>query len=236
MRIALDEPRATAGNRDFILHYRLQGNAIVTGLTRFSAGGENYFLLVGRRCRSASPATLPARDYVFILDVSGSMAGFLLDTARTLIERLLATLSPQDSFNILFFAGGSTTLAPQSLPATAENLGRARAMLAGMAGGGGTELLPALQQALAMPLAEGTSRSLVLITDGYVSAEGAAFKLIDANLGNANLFAFGIGTSVNRYLVEGLARVGHAESFVVTDAGAAAREAERLAPTSPHRC
>lgn len=228
VRIGLDEPRATAGNRDFILHYRLQGNAIVSGLTRFSTGGENYFLLQAEPPQRIVPATLPARDYLFIVDVSGSMAGFPLDTARTLIERLLATLTPEDSFNILFFAGGSTTLAPQSLPATPENLARARAMLAGMAGGGGTELLPALQQALAMPLAADSSRSLVLITDGYVSAEGPVFKLIDDNLGNANLFAFGIGSSVNRYLIEGLARVGRAESFVVTDAGAAAREAERF--------
>jgi Ca-activated chloride channel family protein len=226
--IGLDEPRITAGNRDFILHYRLQDNAIVSGLTRFSAGGENYFMLQAEPPQRVVPAVLPARDYVFILDVSGSMAGFPLDTARTLIERLLASLQPQDSFNILFFAGDSATLAPQSLRATPANLARAREMLARISGGGGTELLPALQQALAMPLAEGTSRSLVLITDGYVSAEGNAFKLVDDNLGKANLYAFGIGSSVNRFLIEGLAKVGHAESFVVTDAAAAAREAERF--------
>jgi Ca-activated chloride channel family protein len=52
---------------------------------------------------------------VFILDVSGSMDGFPLDTARTLIGKLLASLQPRDRFNILFFAGGSSVLAPQSL-------------------------------------------------------------------------------------------------------------------------
>jgi len=226
--VSLDEPKQTAGNRDFILRYRLAGNAIVSGLTRFSAGGENYFMLQAEPPQRTSAAEMPPREYLFILDVSGSMSGFPLDTARSLIGHLLATLRPADSFNILFFAGGSTTLAPQALPATAENLARAQQMLQQASGGGGTELLPALQQAFAMPVAEGTSRSLVLITDGYVDVEASAFKLVDDNLGRNNLYAFGIGSSVNRFLIEGLAKVGRAESFVVTNEEDAAREAERF--------
>jgi Ca-activated chloride channel family protein len=79
-----------------------------------------------------------------------------------------------------------------------------------------------------MPVADGTSRSLVLITDGYVDVEASAFKLVDDNLGRNNLYAFGIGSSVNRFLIEGLAKVGRAESFVVTNEEDAAREAERF--------
>ncbi|MBS0389478.1 MAG: trypsin, partial [Proteobacteria bacterium] len=111
--ISLDEPRQSAGNRDFILRYRLADDAIVSGLTRFSAGGENYFMLQAEPPQRPGTAEIPAREYLFILDVSGSMSGFPLDTARSLIGRLLAGLRPRDSFNILFFAGGSTTLAPQ---------------------------------------------------------------------------------------------------------------------------
>ncbi|HVN99469.1 MAG TPA: VIT domain-containing protein [Steroidobacteraceae bacterium] len=226
--ISLDEPRQSAGNRDFILRYRLAGNAIASGLTRFSAGGENYFMLQAEPPQRVSTTEIPAREYLFILDVSGSMSGFPLDTARALVDRLLAGLRPIDRFNILFFAGGSSTLAPQPLPATPENLARAQQMLQQAQGGGGTELLPALQQALSMPVAEGSSRSLVLVTDGYVDVEASAFKLVDEKLGGSNLYAFGIGSSVNRFLIEGLAKVGHAESFVVTNEADAAREAERF--------
>jgi len=226
--VGLDESKQTAGNRDFILHYRLQGDAIVTGLTRFWAGGENYFMLQAQPPQRVSGIDLPPREYVFILDVSGSMKGFPLDTARDLIGKLLAGLRPQDRFNILFFAGGSSVLSPESLAATPENFMRAGEMLKKLEGGGGTELLPALQQALAMTAPEGTSRSLVLITDGYISAEDTAFKLIDDNLGKDNLYTFGIGSSVNRFLLEGLAKVGHAEAFVVTSSADAARESERF--------
>jgi Ca-activated chloride channel family protein len=226
--VNLNESLQTAGNRDYVLHYRLQDNAIVSGITRFSSGADNYFMLQAQPPKRVSRAELPARDYVFIVDISGSMDGFPLNTAKVLIEKLLAGLQNKDSFNILFFAGGSQVLAPKSLPATPENTALALQMLGSMSGGGGTELLPALRQALSMPVAEGTSRSMVVITDGYITAEGAAFRIVDENLGNSNLFAFGIGSSVNRFLIEGLAKVGRAEAFVVSSETDAAREAERF--------
>jgi hypothetical protein len=63
----------------------------------------------------------------------------------------------------------------------------------------------------------GTARTVVVATDGYVSVEPEAFDLIRSNLGQANVFAFGIGSSVNRFLIEGMARAGAGEPFVVTD-------------------
>ncbi len=226
--VRLNEPRETAGNRDYVLRFRLQDNAIVSGITRFSAGNDNYFMLLAEPPKRVARADLPPRDYVFILDISGSMVGFPLDTGKSLIDKLLAGLNSSDSFNILFFAGGSQTLSPVSLPATPENIALAHEMLTHMSGGGGTELLPALQQALAMPVSARTSRSLVVITDGYITAEGSAFRLVDEHLGHNNLFAFGIGSAVNRFLIEGLAKVGRAEAFVVSNENDAAREAERF--------
>ncbi|MEZ5564482.1 MAG: VIT domain-containing protein [Gammaproteobacteria bacterium] len=228
VQIELADPGPAAANRDFILRYRLQGNALLTGLTRFDFRGEHYFMMMAEPPQRVQPADLPSRDYLFLVDVSGSMYGFPLDTATSLMRRLLAELQPRDSFNILFFSGGSTVLAPEPLAATPPNFARAMKMLNSMQGGGGTELLPALSRALNMPLAENQSRSVVVITDGYISAEDAAFRLIDENLGRSNLFAFGIGTSVNRFLIEGLATVGRARAFIVTNEADAERESERF--------
>jgi Ca-activated chloride channel family protein len=95
-------------------------------------------------------------------------------------------------------------------------------------GSGGTELLPALRTALAMPADDGRARSFVVVTDGYVTIEKEAFELVRASLGKANLFAFGIGSSVNRLLIEGLARAGKGEPFFVLNAQPAEAEAARL--------
>jgi Ca-activated chloride channel family protein len=217
-----------AGNRDFILRYRLQDDQILTGLTRFESGDENYFLLVSEPPARVLPDEIPSRDYFFVIDVSGSMHGFPLDTAKQLMENLLENLKPGDRFNILFFAGGSRVLSPQPLPATPANISRAKAMLMNQRGGGGTRLYPALQEVFNMSSGENTSRNIVLITDGYISAEDRVFKLIDQNLHRNNLFAFGIGSSVNRYLIEGVAKAGRAEAFVVTNQNEASQQARRF--------
>ena len=228
-----------AGNRDFILHYRLREDKILTGLTRFESGDENYFMLVSEPPKRVLPEQIPNRDYFFVIDVSGSMSGFPLDTTKQLMENLLSTLNPGDRFNMLFFAGGSKVLSPQPLPATPANISRARTMLLNQRGGGGTELYSALQNVFAMQSDENSSRNIVLITDGYISAEDRVFQLIDQNLHRNNLFAFGIGSSVNRFLIEGVAKAGRAEAFVVTNQNEAAQQARKFkdyisAPTLTH--
>ena len=217
-----------AGNRDFILHYRLQDDQILTGLTRFEGQDENYFLLVAEPPKRVKPEQIPARDYFFVVDVSGSMYGFPLDTTKELMSNLLNDLRPTDRFNILFFAGGSNLLSPQPLAATEINIRQAEAMMNNQAGGGGTELYPAMQKVFAMESDENTSRNIVLVTDGYIGAEQRVFTLIDEQLHRNNVFAFGIGASVNRFLIEGIAKAGRSEAFVVTSRADAKQQASRF--------
>lgn len=119
-------------------------------------------------------------------------------------------------------------MSKHSLPASSDNIAKAKRLL-DTNGGGGTELLPALRHAFSLTGEEGVSRSVVIITDGFVSCEKEAFQLIRDQLGNANLFAFGIGSSVNRHLIEGLAATGRGEPFVVTSATECKETAKRFA-------
>jgi len=159
---------------------------------------------------------IPPREYIFIVDVSGSMHGFPLNISKKLLKDLISNLRPTDRFNVLLFAGGSQLMAEQSLPATPQNITRAIDTIERQRGGGGTRLLTALQKALSLSKTEGFSRSIVIATDGYVSVETKVFDLMRKNLGDANMFAFGIGSSVNRHLIEGMARIGMGEPFVIT--------------------
>lgn len=215
--IDLDPAEQQAGNRDFILRFRLQGERINSGLMTYSWQGENYFLMMAQPPKRVDAAQVMKREYLFVVDVSGSMHGFPLDTSREVMRELLSSLRPNETFNILFFSGGSSVLSPEPLPATPENLQRAVDMMKSYDGGGGTELLPALQRAVAMPRTPDTARSIVVVTDGYVSVEREAYDLIRENLNSTNLFTFGIGSSVNRYLIESMAKAGEGEPFVITD-------------------
>ena len=219
----------TGGNKDFVLRYTLAGGKIETGLLLYPGQEENFFMLMLEPPARVNPEAVLPREYIFIVDVSGSMHGFPLDTAKALMKNIISDLKPKDFLNVLLFASGSATLSPTgSLPASEANQAKALAFIQSQPGGGGTNIVPALAEALALPRTPGVSRIVTVVTDGYVDVEPRVFQLIRDNLGAANLFAFGIGTSVNRHLIEGMARAGMGETFVVLNSGEAAKQAAKF--------
>jgi Ca-activated chloride channel family protein len=229
--IALKADGRPADNRDFVLDYRLAGEKIESGLMLYKGQGENaenFFLAMVEPPKAVAASAISPRDYIFVVDISGSMHGFPLDTAKTVLERLIGGLRPSDTFNVLLFSGSNKMLSPKSVPATRANIEQALATIQNYSGSGSTELIPALKRAYAEPKEENVSRSIVVVTDGYVTVEREAFELVRNNLSKANVFAFGIGSSVNRSLMEGIARAGMGEPFIITDPVQAPEQAARF--------
>ncbi|MDR1423885.1 MAG: VIT and VWA domain-containing protein [Azoarcus sp.] len=213
------DARHAANNRDFILDYRLAGNAVESGVMLMRSqdkDADNFFLAMVEPPKAIPASAITPRNYIFVVDISGSMHGFPLNTAKTMLRELIGGLRPSDTFNVLLFEGSSSFLHDRSVSATPDNIDRALRLIEGREGGGSTELIPALRHVYAQEKPEDISRTIVVVTDGYVSVENEAFSLVRRNLGQANLFAFGIGSSVNRHLIEGLARAGMSEPFVIT--------------------
>ena len=229
LRLTLDPAGGFGGNRDFILRYQLAGQQVESGLLLYEGEEENFFLLMAQPPARPKLSQVPPREYIFVIDVSGSMHGFPLTVSKGLMKNLLDHLRPEDRFNIVLFAGAAAVLNPRSLPATQENLDQAWAFIDGQQGAGSTELLVGLNRAFGLPLAgEGYARIVAVITDGFIDFEADAFKLVRQRLGQASLFAFGIGSSVNRFAIEGLARAGQGEPFVVLEERQALDEATRF--------
>ena len=226
--IRLDKSEELDGNRDYILRYRLDGDRIQSGLLLYEGERENFFLLMMQPPKRVMKEQIPGREYIFIVDVSGSMHGFPLDISKKLLKNLIGNLRPTDKFNVLLFSGGSSVMSEQSVHATSENMQRAVNFIERQQGGGGTELLAAFKRALGLVQSEGYSRTIVIATDGYVTVEEEVFDLIRKHLGDSNVFAFGIGASVNRHIIEGMARVGMGEPFILTKPEEAPTRAERF--------
>jgi Ca-activated chloride channel family protein len=155
------------------------------------------------------------------------------------MRKLLGSLNANDSFSISLFAGNSQTFAESPTPATHENIEKAIRWMERAPSGGSTELVQALRRAYA-PLSrrdddDARSRSMIVITDGYINFETEAFHLIRENLHLCNVYAFGIGGSVNRHLIEGMAACGQGEPFIVTQPGEAEAVVKRFVAysTSP---
>lgn len=214
-----------AANRDFILRWKLGNDQVDAGLLLHKGSETNHFLLQVAPPPRVTLELIAPRDYVMVLDVSGSMAGFPLDTAKGLLRKLVGGLRADDTFNVVRFATDSGAMSPEPLAANAENIALAMEFIDEQGARGGTELCAAVKQALALPGGENRSRSVLLITDGFVSAEAETAELVRKNIGTANLFTFGIGASVNRELLERVARAGGGEPVVVTSG----KEAESAA-------
>lgn len=222
-------------NRDVIVKYRLAGDAVESGVMLYQGSGtldgatgangdkagagesENFFLAMLEPPQRVQTSAINPREYIFVVDVSGSMHGFPLDTSKQMLRELIGQLRPSDQFNVLLFASSNRFLSTEPVPATQANIEQAIAMIDNTNSQGGTELMPALRKVYDLPKNNDVSRTVVVVTDGYVSVEREAFQIIRKNLSKANVFAFGIGSSVNRELIEGIARAGMGEPFVITD-------------------
>lgn len=222
---------ATTPDRDLIVRYRLAQEKIASGLLLHQGEGENFFVLQVEPPKDVHETDIPTRDYVFLIDVSGSMSGFPINLAKKLFRDLIGNLRPTDTFNVVLFSGDNEMLSPKPLAATKANLEKAISLLSRRNGGGGTDLNAGLQRALALPTEKDISRSLVLITDGYITAEADVFELIRNGAKGTNVFPLGVGSSVNRHLIEGLAHIAGNESFVVTNSSETKDAVERFRAT-----
>ncbi|NJK32720.1 MAG: AgmX/PglI C-terminal domain-containing protein, partial [Deltaproteobacteria bacterium] len=131
-----------------------------------------------------------------------------LDTAKALMEKALSQLRPDDAFMVLDFAESSSSLAPELLLATKDNVAAGLNYVAGMSGRGGTNMQAGIEAALDLPGDPKKMRIVLFLTDGYIGDEAEIFALVERKIGDARIFSLGVGSSPNRHLLDGLARTG----------------------------
>lgn len=219
----------TKGEKEFVLRWRVvAGTHPEAGLTVYEGEDENFFMMTVAPPQRISIEETPPREVAFVLDVSCSMRGFPLDVAKTVMRESLGKLRPKDHFNVLFFSGSGWTYAPAPIPATRTNVANALEAIDAQHGGGGTQLVAALDRIASAPRAPNLARTVVVVTDGLVSFEQSAFAKVREKLHGTAVFTLGIGSNINRMLVEGLARAGGGASYVAHDQASARHEASRL--------
>lgn len=218
----------TIPNRDFVLRWTVDASKMGFGFLAHREDQEGYFTLMVQPPLAPADEEVCPREITFILDVSGSMSGLPIETSKSLVREVLDRLRPEDAFNIFVFASGNGQLWPTARQGSAENILAAKAYLNGLSGGGGTEMLAGLRRAI-----EGTHdpkflQMFVFCTDGYVGDETRILEFVKQERREARFFAFGIGNSVNRYLIEGIGAEGGGRSAVVMprDEGHAQKAAE----------
>ncbi len=199
-------------DRDFVLTWRpVVSAAPEAALFRETLDGEDYILLMVVPPEQAAEVQVLPRDMIFVIDTSGSMQGTSIEQAKASLIRALGKLRAQDRFNIIEFNSGWTRLFQQPQYPDNFTLTQARDWVARLSAGGGTNMLPALQTALAMKGVDDEAiqlRHIVFITDGAVGNEASLFGLIHNQLGETRLFPVGIGSAPNSYFMRQAAKHG----------------------------
>ena len=222
----------TIDNRDFVLRYRLSGNAVQAGVTTHSDQRGGFFSVVIEPPAAPTAQQIAARAIVFVLDTSGSMEGEPIEASKAFMQRALQTLRPTDYFRIVQFNSTPREFSAGPVPANAENIANGQRFVQSLYATGGTEVVPAIQQAFAVRQQPNTLRLVVFLTDGYIGNEAEVLSLLSGQIRDARVYAFGVGSGVNRYLLEEMARRGRGFARFVdpteTSHRAAIELAERL--------
>lgn len=180
-------------------------------------GGREHYLLMVLPPTDTAPGARPMpRELVFVIDTSGSMHGVSIEQARRALTLALDDLRPDDRFDVIRFNSYTDALFGASVPATPANVERARAYVAALQANGGTEMRPALERALAGPVAETHLKQVVFITDGSVGNENELYSLIEEKLGAARLFTVGIGSAPNGWFMRKAAEAGRGTFTIVS--------------------
>ncbi|MEK7867151.1 MAG: VIT domain-containing protein [Planctomycetota bacterium] len=211
-------PTDTIPNKDFCLKWKVAGERPEASLlARRGPEGGFFTLTVHPQAAPAAEEVMP-RELIFLVDTSGSMNGEPLDKVKEAMKRCLAALDPRDAFGVMNFCDDVASLSPAPLTATAENVRKAVEYVEALHSGGGTSMLNGIRAALQFPVDAGRVRLVCLMTDGYIGNEAEILAEVQRSIGAGRLFSFGVGSSVNRYLLEELARVGRGDvQFVRQD-------------------
>jgi Ca-activated chloride channel homolog len=210
-------PQDTIPNKDLIVRYQVASTeAQSTVLVNSNDQGGHFATYLIPAIDYRTNEIVP-KDVVFLMDTSGSQSGDPIVKSQELMRRFVNGLNPDDTFTIIDFANTATYLSSRPLANTEANRKKAIAYIDKLDANGGTELMNGINAVMNFPAApNGRVRSIVLITDGYIGNEKQVIAEVQKKLKPGNrLYSFGVGSSVNRFLLNRLAEVGRGTSQVV---------------------
>jgi Ca-activated chloride channel family protein len=195
-------------NKDFVLRFRVAGETIKSALVTHRDERGGFFTLMLYPPQSLEHVKRAPMEMVFVLDCSGSMDGQPIAKSKEAVKRALRKLGPDDTFQVVRFSVAASQFGPEPVAATPQNVQRALAYVDGLQGEGGTMMIEGIKAALDFPHDRRRLRLVSFMTDGYIGNEAQILAEIHQRLGDARIFSFGIGSSVNRYLLDRMAKLG----------------------------
>ena len=217
----------TVPNKDFLLKYDVAGGRIEDALLAHRSARGGFFTLILQPPERVTIEDVTPKELVFVVDTSGSMFGFPIEKATETVILALDNLYPQDTFNLITFAGETRILFPEPVPATPENLRKAKQLLKNHKAEGGTEMMKAIRAALDSSDSQEHLRIVCFLTDGMVGDDMEIIGEVQKHK-NARVFALGFGQNPNRFLLDKITEYGRGQVEYVEQTGDTSKVAQRF--------
>jgi len=203
-------------NRDFALRYEVAAEELRSGILFHRKSGEDgyatFLILPPKRVTAATAAP---KELIFVIDRSGSQRGLPLTKAKEAMLWILEHMNPNDTFQVIDFGSTSNMLFDRPQLASLETKRQARTYINALQANGGTMMAEAIRRVASVPADDNRLRIVAFMTDGYIGNDFEVLSLVRSVRSTSRWFPFGTGNSVNRYLIDGMAREGGGEAEYV---------------------
>ncbi|HEY9787185.1 MAG TPA: VIT and VWA domain-containing protein, partial [Candidatus Obscuribacterales bacterium] len=209
--------KSTIANKDFVLSWDVAGEQLKSGYLAYrpQKDAPGYFTLMILPPKRVSAEHVQPKEMIFLIDCSGSQHGKPLEKAKETLKYIIHHMNPNDTFQIISFNNEATLLFDKPQPVSALMKSRALRYIDALEAHGGTWMAPAVEKACSIPADKNRLRVVTFMTDGYVGNDFEIMGMVKKLRGNSRWFPFGTGNSVNRFLIDGMAKEGGGEAEYV---------------------
>jgi Ca-activated chloride channel family protein len=203
------------------LSYDLTGSSLGSNILTYDNGTREFFIATFSPSLSEIGTDGLPKDFVFLIDVSGSMSGYKIDQAKTALAFIIEQLHIDDRFAIVSFSDQISS-ASQSLidRSNSETVDYVKGWVAVLSAGGSTDIHGALIAGLEYYKESERPSILVLLTDGKPTSGitnplTIEEKFRGANIAGVSLFTLGFGSDVNFQFLGRIARQNSGDAFKI---------------------
>jgi Ca-activated chloride channel family protein len=210
-------PNDNIPNKDFVLRFTTATDRIEAGVLATNTNMGGHFMLIIQPDADVDRDDIAPKELFFVVDCSGSMSGQPMEVAKETVRQFVAGMNPDDTFQIMRFSETASSMSRTPLSNTEANIQTGIDYINAMYGSGGTMMIEGVRAAIGYPEDPERMRFVIFLTDGYIGNEAEILGELQATLGeNTRLFSIGVGSSPNRYLIEGLSEEGRGHAYYVS--------------------
>ncbi len=205
--------KETIPNKDFVLSWNVAQDKLKSGYLTYRdpQSKEGFFTLMLVPPKSVKAENVAPKEMIFVIDCSGSQSGPPLQKCKETMNYILDHMNANDTFQIIAFSNNTMSFAEHPQKVSEEMKDRAHKFISSLQANGGTWMAPAVEQACNIPADSHRLRIVTFMTDGFVGNDFEILGMVKKLRGLSRWFPFGTGNSVNRMLIDSIAKEGGGE-------------------------